>query len=289
MSVALAQYAADVRGYGTQSAADVRGRGPCARRYRHICLPLESDFVSERNIKNIGGKTLPDIDPSQVPTCLPGSRGVCEAFWHRRGPGHASEDQLLSAAAAVEGGSDHPLAQAILRRAANVKATKSTGFKNLEGKGAQAEIDGKTVFLGSKLLMTENKIDPRRAWRKIRGIAGRWTDGRSSRCGRQARGFDRHCRCSKTDGGGRDQGAARAASRSHADRRQPRHRRAHCEEVFGSTECSPTCCLATKLTGIRRHEPAPREIVTQVLSALSMIEVAMPPEQAAPKRSGGRA
>jgi len=37
------------------------------------------------------------------------------------------------------------------------------------------------------------------------------------------------------------------------------------------------------------REPAPREIVTQVLSALSMIEVAMPPEQAAPKRSGGRA
>ena len=84
-----------------QSAADVRGRGPCARRYRHICRPLESAFVSERNIKNIGGKTLPDIDPSQVPTCLPGSRGVCEAFWHLRGPGHASEDQLLSAAEAV--------------------------------------------------------------------------------------------------------------------------------------------------------------------------------------------
>jgi hypothetical protein len=94
-------------------------------------------------------------------------------------------------------------------KAANVKATKSTGFKNLGGKGAQAEIEGKTVFLGSKLLMTENKIDPRRAWRKIRGIAGRWTDGRSSRCGRQARGFDRHCRCSKTDGGGRYQSAAR--------------------------------------------------------------------------------
>jgi hypothetical protein len=37
------------------------------------------------------------------------------------------------------------------------------------------------------------------------------------------------------------------------------------------------------------REPAPREIVAQVLSALSMIEVAMPPEQAAPKRSGGRA
>jgi P-type Cu2+ transporter len=71
----------------------------------------------------------------------------------------AFEDQLLSAAAAVEAGSDHPLAQAILRRAANVKASKATGFKNLEGKGAQAEIEGKTALLGNKLLMTENKID----------------------------------------------------------------------------------------------------------------------------------
>jgi Cu2+-exporting ATPase len=71
----------------------------------------------------------------------------------------ASEDQLLSAAAAVEAGSDHPLAQAILRRAANVKAPKATGFKNVEGKGAQAEIEGKTALLGNKLLMTENDID----------------------------------------------------------------------------------------------------------------------------------
>jgi Cu2+-exporting ATPase len=71
----------------------------------------------------------------------------------------ASEDQLLSAAAAVDAGSDHPLAQAILRRAAKVKPSKATGFKNLEGKGAQAEIDGKTALLGNKLLMTENRVD----------------------------------------------------------------------------------------------------------------------------------
>jgi Cu2+-exporting ATPase len=71
----------------------------------------------------------------------------------------ASEDQLLSAAAAVEAGSDHPLAQAILRRATNVKAPKATGFENIEGKGAQAEIDGSVVLLGNKRLMIENKID----------------------------------------------------------------------------------------------------------------------------------
>ena len=71
----------------------------------------------------------------------------------------ATEHQLLSAAAAVEAGSDHPLAQAIIRRAKDVKIPKTVGFKNLDGKGAQAEIDGKTTLLGNRLLMTENKID----------------------------------------------------------------------------------------------------------------------------------
>jgi Cu2+-exporting ATPase len=56
-------------------------------------------------------------------------------------------------------GSEHPLAQAILRRAANVKAPKASGFRNLDGKGAQAEIDGKTALIGNKLVMTENSID----------------------------------------------------------------------------------------------------------------------------------
>jgi Cu2+-exporting ATPase len=70
-----------------------------------------------------------------------------------------TEEQLLATAAAVEAGSDHPLAQAILRRAGEIKAPKATGFNNLEGKGAQAQVDGKAVFLGNKLLMTDNNID----------------------------------------------------------------------------------------------------------------------------------
>ena len=71
----------------------------------------------------------------------------------------ATEEQLLSTAAAVEAGSDHPLAQAIVRRAKDVKVPKATEFKNLEGKGAQAKVNSKTTLLGNKLLMTENKID----------------------------------------------------------------------------------------------------------------------------------
>ena len=71
----------------------------------------------------------------------------------------ATEEQLLSTAAAVEAGSDHPLAQAILRRASNVAAPKATGFVNLEGMGAQADVGGQTVFLGNGRLMSDQGID----------------------------------------------------------------------------------------------------------------------------------
>jgi Cu2+-exporting ATPase len=68
-----------------------------------------------------------------------------------------SEDVLLTAAAAVEQGSAHPLAEAILRRAANLTVEAPTGFESLDGMGARAETPGGTVFLGNRLLMdTEN-------------------------------------------------------------------------------------------------------------------------------------
>jgi len=70
-----------------------------------------------------------------------------------------SADTALALAAAVEQGSDHPLAQAILRRASGLTAEKASGFVNIEGKGAQAEVAGRTVFLGNRRLMDEQRID----------------------------------------------------------------------------------------------------------------------------------
>ncbi len=69
-----------------------------------------------------------------------------------------TEDVLLTAAAAVEQGSDHPLAQAILRRAANLTVAVPTGFESLDGMGARAETAGGTVFLGNRLLMDTQKL-----------------------------------------------------------------------------------------------------------------------------------
>ena len=69
-----------------------------------------------------------------------------------------TEDALLIAAAAVEKGSAHPLAQAILRRASKLKVVSPTGFKSIDGQGAQAQTAAGTVFLGNRLLMDTQKL-----------------------------------------------------------------------------------------------------------------------------------
>ena len=69
-----------------------------------------------------------------------------------------ADDEVLIAAAAVEQGSSHPLAQAILRRAAKLTVVPPTGFANLDGMGARAETVGGTVFLGNRLLMDTEKL-----------------------------------------------------------------------------------------------------------------------------------
>lgn len=83
-----------------------------------------------------------------------------------------TEEQLLAGAASVDAGSDHPLAQAILHRADKVKVQKATDFTNIEGKGAKAQVDGKTALLGNTLLMTENNIDLAELGAKSAGLQG---------------------------------------------------------------------------------------------------------------------
>ena len=59
----------------------------------------------------------------------------------------------------MEQGSDHPLAQAILRRAQGLIIPPPTGFENIEGMGARAEVDGATMFLGNRRLMDAQGLD----------------------------------------------------------------------------------------------------------------------------------
>jgi Cu2+-exporting ATPase len=72
-----------------------------------------------------------------------------------------SEDQLLALAAAVERESEHPLAQAVARRAdeAGVPKLAATAFRNVPGNGAQAQVDGQRVLVGNHRLMTAEGIE----------------------------------------------------------------------------------------------------------------------------------
>jgi Cu2+-exporting ATPase len=67
-------------------------------------------------------------------------------------------DSVLATAASVEQGSDHPLAQAIVRRAEGLAIPAQKDFENIEGMGARAKIDGKTVFLGNRRLMETQRL-----------------------------------------------------------------------------------------------------------------------------------
>jgi Cu2+-exporting ATPase len=69
-----------------------------------------------------------------------------------------TQQTVLACAAAVEQGSDHPLAQAILRRASDLTIPALHDFENIEGMGARAEINGERVFLGNRRLMDEQHL-----------------------------------------------------------------------------------------------------------------------------------
>jgi Cu+-exporting ATPase len=78
----------------------------------------------------------------------------------RLAPG-VSEDELLKLAASLERGSEHPLAAAIVRAAAdrNLALAKVEGFESVSGKGVTGIIDGRKVALGNRLMMQAAHID----------------------------------------------------------------------------------------------------------------------------------
>lgn len=69
------------------------------------------------------------------------------------------ENALLTTAAAVEKGSEHPLAQAILRRAQGLSIASASEFENIEGMGAHAVVEGEHVYLGNRRLMEAQKLE----------------------------------------------------------------------------------------------------------------------------------
>ncbi len=63
--------------------------------------------------------------------------------------GDASEEELLRVALALEMHSEHPLARAIVKRAAGIATPAMTGFEAHGGRGVSAQVDGQGARLGS--------------------------------------------------------------------------------------------------------------------------------------------
>ena len=71
-----------------------------------------------------------------------------------------SEDEVLALAAAVERESEHPLAAAVVRHAEDrqVPRLDASGFRNVPGHGAGAQVAGRRVLVGNRKLMADEGV-----------------------------------------------------------------------------------------------------------------------------------
>jgi Cu+-exporting ATPase len=78
----------------------------------------------------------------------------------------SDEAEVLRLAASLERGSEHPLAEAIVRGAEErgVALANTTDFDAVTGKGVKGAVDGKSVALGNAKMLDELGIDPGKAW-----------------------------------------------------------------------------------------------------------------------------
>lgn len=83
------------------------------------------------------------------------------------------ETSALRLAAALEQGSSHPLAHAILEKAATDALPEVKQFRTLRGLGVSGEIDGQRVLLGNQTLLAEQQVDTRALDEEIAAQASR--------------------------------------------------------------------------------------------------------------------
>jgi Cu+-exporting ATPase len=73
-----------------------------------------------------------------------------------------SEEEMLRAAAAVQQGSEHPLGQSMLDRAAMLELDLPavTEFRSFTGRGVAGMVDGREIMVGNEALLAEWNFDP---------------------------------------------------------------------------------------------------------------------------------
>jgi Cu2+-exporting ATPase len=69
------------------------------------------------------------------------------------------EADLLSTAAALERGSEHHIAKAVLARAEGLPVRTAANFESFGGRGLKGEVDGRPVLSGNRMLMADNGVE----------------------------------------------------------------------------------------------------------------------------------
>jgi len=87
--------------------------------------------------------------------------------------GAATDEELLTLAAAAEVGSEHPLGEAIVMRARELglDVGKAEDFRAVPGRGIHATLDGHAVAVGNRALLAEDGIDVTRLEADAEGLA----------------------------------------------------------------------------------------------------------------------
>ncbi|WP_421356515.1 copper-exporting P-type ATPase CopA [Pseudocitrobacter faecalis] len=83
------------------------------------------------------------------------------------------EAQALRLAAALEQGSNHPLARAILEKAGDATLPQVNAFRTLRGLGVSGEAEGHTLLLGNQALLNEQNISTAELESEINAQASR--------------------------------------------------------------------------------------------------------------------
>ncbi|MFQ6106332.1 MAG: heavy metal translocating P-type ATPase [Thermoplasmata archaeon] len=85
---------------------------------------------------------------------------------------NSGENEVLRLAAIAEAGSEHPLAESILRRAKEMELSyeEPESFEAVPGMGVRASSSGDEILLGNRRLMEVNGVDAREIEHELRGM-----------------------------------------------------------------------------------------------------------------------
>lgn len=69
------------------------------------------------------------------------------------------KDKFLETCLAIQAGSEHPLAKALKKSYPEIRHPHAEALRTVPGRGVSARIDGSTIIIGNRTMMTENSID----------------------------------------------------------------------------------------------------------------------------------